>query len=176
MEILSSRCLPHLTSWVTRAKRQLLQGSTRKLCLTPVCYNLSQNHRMAWVEKDHSAHLFSTPCYVQSHQPADQAAQSHIQPGLECLHGWGSHNLLGQSVLVHHTLCVINLLIANLNLPCPSLKPFPLVLSLSTLVNSHKGFDLHWNPNCPSTASYSCHLFPSIQGNRYVMKPLLSTG
>ena len=28
------------------------------------------------------------------------------------------------------------LLISNLNLPCPSLKPFPLVLSLSTLVNS----------------------------------------
>jgi len=46
------------------------------------------NHRMAWVEKDHNDHLVSTPCYVQGRQPADQAAQSHIQPGLECLQEW----------------------------------------------------------------------------------------
>jgi len=32
----------------------------------------------------------------------DQVAQSHIQPGLECLHGWGIDNLLGQPVSVHH--------------------------------------------------------------------------
>jgi len=38
---------------------------------------------MAWVEKDHNAHLVPTPCCVQGHQPPDQAAQSHIQPGLE---------------------------------------------------------------------------------------------
>ena len=37
---------------------------------------------MAWVEKDHSAHLIPTPCYVQGRQPAAQAAQSHIQPGV----------------------------------------------------------------------------------------------
>jgi len=53
-------------------------------------------HRMAWVEKDHNAHLIPTPCYVQGRQPAAQAAQSHIQPGLECLQGWGIHSLLGQ--------------------------------------------------------------------------------
>jgi len=35
---------------------------------------------------------------VQGHQPLDQAAQSHIQPGLECPQGWGIHNLLGQPV------------------------------------------------------------------------------
>jgi len=40
---------------------------------------------MAWVEKDHNAHPVPTPCYVQGRQPADQAAQSHIQPGLESL-------------------------------------------------------------------------------------------
>ena len=55
---------------------------------------------MAWVEKDHSDHVVSTPCYVQDHQPLDQAAQSHIQPGLEYLQGWGIHNLLGQPVPV----------------------------------------------------------------------------
>ena len=57
---------------------------------------MDENHRMAWVEKDHNTHLVSTPCYVQGRQPADQAAQSHIQPGLECLQGWGIHSLLGQ--------------------------------------------------------------------------------
>jgi len=36
---------------------------------------------------------------VQGRQPADQAAQSHIQPGLECLQGWGIHSLLGQRSL-----------------------------------------------------------------------------
>jgi len=45
---------------------------------------------MAWVEKDHNDHRVSTPCYVQGRQPADQAAQSHIQPGLECLQRWGN--------------------------------------------------------------------------------------
>ena len=49
---------------------------------------------------------FQSPCYVQGHQPPDQAAQSHIQPGLECLQGWGIHSLLGQPVPVrHHPLC-----------------------------------------------------------------------
>ena len=92
---------------------------------------------MAWVEKAHSAHPVPTPCYVQGRQPADQAAQSHIQPGLECLQGWGIHSLLGQPVQCVTTLCVKNfLLISNLNLPPLSLKPLPLVLSLSILVNS----------------------------------------
>jgi len=62
--------------------------------LCPVSY-----HRMAWLEKDHNAHAVPTPCYVQGHQPAAQAAQSHLQPGLECLQGWGIHSLLGHPVL-----------------------------------------------------------------------------
>ena len=79
---------------------------------------------------------FQPPSYVQGHQPLDQAAQSHIQPSLECLQGWGIHNLLGQPVPVcHQPLCLNFLLISNLNLPCLSLRPFPLVLSLSTLVS-----------------------------------------
>ena len=48
---------------------------------------------------------FQLPCYMQGRQPPDQAAQSHIQPGLECIQGWGIHNLLGQPVPVcHHPL------------------------------------------------------------------------
>jgi len=43
---------------------------------------------------------------VQGHQPPYPAAQSHIQPGLECLHGWGIPSLLGQPVPVcHHPVC-----------------------------------------------------------------------
>ena len=61
----------------------------------------SQNHRKAWVEKAHNDHPVPTPCYVQGRQPADQAAQSHIQPGLECLQGWGIHTSLG-SLLKYH--------------------------------------------------------------------------
>jgi len=49
-----------------------------------------EDHRMAWVEKDHNAHPVPTPCYVQGCQPADRAAQSHIQPGLEFLSGGAS--------------------------------------------------------------------------------------
>ena len=76
----------------------------------------SQNNRMAWVEKDHRDHRVSYPCYVQGRQPADQAAQSRIQPGLECLQWWGNHNLLGNLFQCITTLCVKNfLLISNLN-------------------------------------------------------------
>jgi len=65
----------------------------------------SYNHRMAWVERTTIIIQFQPPCYVQGCQPADQAAQSHIQPGLECLQGWGIHNLLGQFVpMCHHPL------------------------------------------------------------------------
>jgi len=45
---------------------------------------------------------FQPPRYVQGRQPPDQAAQSHIHPGLECLQGWGIHSLLGQPVPVRH--------------------------------------------------------------------------
>ena len=102
---------------------------------------------MAWVEKDHNDHWgFTPPCYVQGRQPLDQAAQSHIQPSFECLQGWGIHNLSGT------TCCSVSplsewknlFLLSNLNVPCLSLKPFPLILSLPTLVNSH-------SPSCLCT-------------------------
>ena len=80
---------------------------------------------------------FQLPCYVQGHQPLDQAVQSHIQPGLECLQGWGIHNLLGQPAPVrHHPLG--EKIPSNIQ-PKPPLSQFkttPPSLSLSTLVNS----------------------------------------
>jgi len=90
---------------------------------------------MAWIAKAHDAHPVPTPCRVQGRHPAAQAAQRPIQPGLECLQGWGIHSLLGQPVQCVTTLWEKSfLLISNLNLPSLSFKPFPLVLSLSTLV------------------------------------------
>jgi len=77
-----------------------LEISTLWLKARRVDMCLCENHRMAWVEKDHNDHRVPTPCYGQGPQPADQAAQSHIQPGLECLQGWGIHSLLGQPVLL----------------------------------------------------------------------------
>jgi len=69
---------------------------------------------MAWVAKAHSAHPAPTPCYVQGRQPAAQAAQSHIQPGMNaCRDGastasWG--NILGFSpshLLLHWGCCAL---------------------------------------------------------------------
>jgi len=74
------------------------------------------------------------PLLCDGRQPAAQAAQSHIQPGLECLQGWGTHSLLGQPDQGVTTLRGKNfLLISNLSLPCLSLKPFPPVPSLSRI-------------------------------------------
>ena len=81
---------------------------------------------------------FQHPCHGQGCQAVVQAAQSHIHLGLECLQGLGIHRSLSNLFLCVTTIWVKNfLLVSNLNLPCPSLKPFPLVLSPSTLVNSH---------------------------------------
>jgi len=59
---------------------------------------------------------FQPHCCVHGCQPPDQAAQSHIQPGLECLQGWGIHSLLGQPVQCVTTLWVINLLLKKIPL------------------------------------------------------------
>jgi len=67
----------------------------------------------------------ATPGHGQGCPPPAQAAQGPIQPGLESLQGWGTHSSLGN-------LC----LTSNINLPSSSLKPFPLVLSLSDHVKS----------------------------------------
>jgi len=47
-------------------------------------------------------HLVQPPCNKQGHLLLDQAAQSPIQPNLECFQGWGIHHLSGQPVPVFH--------------------------------------------------------------------------
>jgi len=91
---------------------------------------MKHTHRIIeWPELKRTTMLiqFQPPCCVHVDQPPDQAAQSHIQPGLECLQGWGIHSLLGQPVQCITTVWVKNfLLIPNLSLPCLSLKPLGL--------------------------------------------------
>jgi len=65
-------------------------------------FDIAQNHRIIerpGLKRTSQIIQFQPPCYVQGHQPPDQAAQSRIQPGLECLQGWGIHSLLGQPAL-----------------------------------------------------------------------------
>jgi len=70
--------------------------------LLHIRYFISWNQRIAWSEKDLKHHLVSNPCHGQGRQPLDQAAQSHIQPGLECLQGRDINKLLGQHIPVLH--------------------------------------------------------------------------
>ena len=69
------------------------------------------------------------------HSPRLPRAPSNLV--IEHLQGWGIHSLSGQLFQHLTALSVKNFsLISNLNLPSLSLKPFPLVLSLSTRVKS----------------------------------------
>ena len=92
------------------------------------------NHRVAWVAENQKGHLVPTPCYVQGRQPPDQAAQSHRLPSLALNASKDGASTISLDNLFQciTTLWVKNLfLLSNLNLPCLSLKPFPLVLSLA---------------------------------------------
>ena len=78
-------------------------------CNTTHKHPVSQNHIIIEYPGSKRTSMIiqlQPPCYVQGHQSLDPAAQSHIQPDLECLQGWDIHNLLGQPVPVcHHPLC-----------------------------------------------------------------------
>ena len=75
-------------------------------------------------------------CRVANHQTRLPRATSSL--ALNACRDGASTASLGNLFQCVTTLCVKNfLLISNLNLPCLSLKPVPLVLSLYTHVNSH---------------------------------------
>ena len=86
---------------------------------------------MIWVKKDHNDHRVSTPLLC-SGSPTTRPGCPEPHPACAWMSpGMGIHNFLGQPVQCVTTLCVKNvLLISNLNLPCLSLKPFSLILSL----------------------------------------------
>ena len=97
----------------------------------------TQKHGMAWVGGDLEDHL--VPSHGQGCPPPAQAGQGPIQPSLEHHQGWGTHSSLGSNAGPHHPPSKKFLLIldsSNLSVPSLSLKPFPLVLSLSECVKS----------------------------------------
>ncbi|SGA33774.1 Uncharacterised protein [Chlamydia abortus] len=70
------------------------------------CISWNHPRTMEWpgLKRTPKIIWFQPPCRGQGGQPLDQAAQSHIQPGLQCLRGWGVHSLSGQVVPVRHHL------------------------------------------------------------------------
>ena len=123
---------------------------------------------MAWVEKDHNGHLVSTPllmCRVANHQIRLPRATSSL--ALNASRDGAFTTSLGNLFQCVTTLWVKNfLLISNLTLPCLSLRPFSLVLSLSTLINSHSPSCLYapfkyWKAAQP----FSIYPLPNMEGN-----------
>jgi len=108
------------------------------------------NHRiieswngLGW-KRPPSSSSFSPPamCRVANHQTRLPRATSSL--ALNASRDGASTTSLGNLFQCFTTLWVKNfLLISNLNLPCLSLKPFPLVLSLFTLANSHSASCLY---------------------------------
>jgi len=45
------------------------------------------------LERTLKGHWVQQPCNEQGHPQLKQVAQSLVQPGLECLHGWGTHQI-----------------------------------------------------------------------------------
>jgi len=96
-------------------------------------------------------------CRVTNHQTRLPRATSSM--ALNASRDGASTASLGNLFQCVTTLCVKNvLLISNLNLPCLSLKPFPLVLSLSTFVNSLSLSFLYTPLNywCTVVTSFPC--------------------
>ena len=79
--------------------------------------------------------ISSNPCCVQGRQPAAQAAQSHIQPGHECLQGWGIHPSLGNLFSASPPLG--EKLPPNIQ-PKPPLSQFKTIPPCPITVHSHK--------------------------------------
>ena len=98
-------------------------------------YEVAVNHRITecfGLEGTFRCHLVQPPCSEQGHLQLDQAAQSPVQPDLECFQGWAT---LGNLFQCFTTLTAKNFfLISSLNLPSLSLKQLPVVLSQQALL------------------------------------------
>uniref|UniRef100_A0A8B9GBL4 Interleukin 13 receptor subunit alpha 2 n=1 Tax=Amazona collaria TaxID=241587 RepID=A0A8B9GBL4_9PSIT len=75
-----------------------------ELGLAPSCRWCLQGHEPVLLVENHrswnglggkgsSKLIQSNPCHGQGHLQPHQVAQNHIQPGLQCLQGWGIHHL-----------------------------------------------------------------------------------
>ena len=70
------------------------------------------------LERTLKGHWVHQPCNEQGHPQLKQVAQSLVQPGLECLHGWGIHHIPDNLYQCLTTLTAKDFfLMSNLNLP-----------------------------------------------------------
>jgi len=123
---------------------------------------------MAWVGRDLKDHPVPTFCHRQNCQLLDHCIRLHRAPSNLALNtsrdGRGIHSLSEQPVQNLTTLIGKTfLLISNLNLPSFSLKPFFLVLSLSTLLYSPPVYTLPSKDSAPSREARALrsHLYNS---------------
>jgi len=105
-------------------------GEAAILILLVLCASLQRNRIIEWVGLEGT-------CYGQGHLQLDQVAQSPVQPDPEHFPGLASTASLG-NLFQCLTTCIIKNLFHtyNPNLPSFTLKLFPLVLLLQTLVKS----------------------------------------
>ena len=105
----------------------------------------SQNHRVAQVGRDLKDHESPTPCHRQGHQPPHLPGFPEPHPAWPWTPPWmdGVPTTSLDSMFQHLTTLTVKdfPLTSNLNLPSLNLKPFPLVLLLSTPLES-------WLPSC----------------------------
>ena len=125
-------CLLHhrVPSFACSVQLQLFQGiagtpweqEARDIC------KQSQNYRMVWAGRAPIPPLLPWAGLP----PSSSAAQGPIQPGLECLHGWGTTASLGSCASASPPSEERTFFLkSNLNFPSFSLKPSsPLVSSL----------------------------------------------
>jgi len=131
------------------------------------CVFESYNYRMTWVEKDHNDHWVSTPLLCAGSPttrlgcPEPHPAWPWMPPGMgHPQPPWATWSSASPPSMWKNFLSV-----SNLNLPCLSLKPFLLVLLLSTLVNSR-------TPSCLyAECSQSWNMLAKVQpsGSAYLL-------
>ena len=137
---------PILLCWLTMSEVDVGQYSVTCCCCATdgsrgAVWIIPHSHRIIeWLGVEGTSRIikFQLPCHRQGWKPLDQeldqVAQSPIQPGIKHWQGWPTAPL-GNLFQLLTTLSVKNFpLASNLNLPSFSLKPFPLLLSLSTFV------------------------------------------
>ena len=137
-------CCQHLC-WVLESWNGL-EGTLKIILLQPPATFIEWKNGLGWK----GPQRFQSPCHSEGRQPPDQAAQSRIQSGLECLQGWGIHSLLGQPVPVHHH--------ALSEEPPPLCRLSAAVLSLP-LSHTSQTLPPGRADSCPAL---SCHLIPLL--------------
>jgi len=128
----------HFTAEPSFRAKTLCQPTWSEFCLT-IFIGRKESKRIIEsleLERTFKGHQVQLPCSEQGHPQLYQVAQSLVQPGLECLQGWGFHHSSGQPVIVPHNPHCKRLLPYTQDLPSLSVKQFPLVLSPHTLLNS----------------------------------------